>query len=324
MQKTQNTSMPEIRSFSKTINNESDIDIALFLYLQNNDVNDYELERIFYYLKGIGCKYSKYKIDAFIDFKEKEKMVLTEYQSILVSCLKDYYMILSKTQELHNELSITKSLDVSEFCFNLIKNGYFSINKRNRYDSENLMKIDFFYSFDLFNGRGCCLNISDFCADILNYFGHNATVVINNFSSPFKNRIYSIALKHPVVNPINHASVLIMDDNKPYIYDPTNHAFFQCVNHEIAIDSDYNNSILINKTCSILMCDSDERLDVLKKYYSLDDFNSTYDRNDFLFSFEKQKDIFYSNIDLIEDFYSDIYPSIKALSLNSKKLVKKG
>ena len=325
MNKIYNLSLSDINVFSEVtdINTKDDIDSALFFFLSNNDFDYQSMSNILFYLKNIGYKHPEKIIDA-ANIRKNINKSLVELNNPYEfrDCIKNYHVILNKVKTLFSELSIDCSLDLCVFYTIMLQKGYFSINKSNIYEGKNIMNIDNYFAFDVFNGQGCCLNYSDFLVDILSCCGYSSTIAVNFLSSNPLNNIKYLVLKNFPFKSANHASALILDNNMPYIFDPTNITAFECINNEKAIDYLLDRRMSIDKLHSLTLCDSKKKLHIMKKFYCLNKFDSPYNKKELLISYKNQREKIETSRKILEDFYCDSFSIINDVHNISKKLVR--
>lgn len=152
-------------------------------------------------------------------------------------------VVLEIYKKLAEELNISTSLDLSHFFTKLLWEGYFSLNKEHSYQLRD--RIVEFPTFEVFQGKGVCLNYASLQSQFLKTCGKDAKRVSClvetkkierderykklleckvdiTKAEAFKEKIIFLAAS-PLVKLIgNHAITLIGDDNRIFYYDPTN------------------------------------------------------------------------------------------------------
>lgn len=246
-----------------------------------------------------------------------------------------YNNIISNLSKLARELKIDNSLEASNLFTFLLWNGYFSFNKRNLYQVEKRNTSLRYYAFDIMRGIGVCLNHSEMLKDFLNNYGYKSSIMINlvdkKAAASYKPDIVRNAvdlkkitlvenfLLTPFIKKIgNHAFNLISDDGKIYIYDSTNFLLLKV--------NDYCSANVINGTGifklspyfsqSLILSQSEQ--DAMDQLFLGKKIITPYDEKEYISSWEKDIEVFNSNIVLIDDFYDD---SINDISLVADQLV---
>jgi len=260
-------------------------------------------------------------------YESHGRNVRTKYAELYKDSEVAYNTIIKRFNDLCYELKLSNSLEKSLLFTYLLYGGYFSITGRHEYKMEGRLTIPGFYSFDIFLGGGVCLSYSDMLTDILSSDGYHTSTIIND-SLGVSNRLYTPNIERNIANPKfcsrmfqflikgiskktgNHACTLIMEDDKPYIYDPTNLTMFECVNNKVADSSLLVGDIKLKPYFSLVLGDSDTNYETIKNLCLRSDYISPYDRKNFIFTAEECVETFNANKSIFCDYYDDIMPEI--------------
>ena len=267
------------------------------------------------------------------------KIELTEIDDNLKQMNLSYKKILNSTSILASELSISNSLELSILFSYLLYNGYYSKTGEHKYKLENRSIIPGFFSYDIFNGNGVCLNYSVMLSDILINNGYKATIIVNKLHD-VANPEYMMKIERGIVNPKintkiihsllsplsnligNHACTLIIDNDMPYIYDPTNLTMFDCVSNRMANHALGKGEILLKPYLTAIVA-GNEGLEVIKDLSMKEEYNNHYSKDIFIITSQSEIDKYNKNRFLINDFYSEIKKDINDITEKGKILIKK-
>lgn len=266
------------------------------------------------------------------------KVELSEIEDTLKVMEEYYNHILDKTKILANELKISNSLELSILFSYMLYNGYYSKTKEHKYKLEDRKPIYGFYSYDIFNGNGVCLNYSDMLTDILRFCGYEVAIIANmvhkvekpeykmNIDRGMVEPKLNTKIFHKILGPIshligNHACTLIIDNGRPYIYDPTNLTMFDCVSNRVANHSLGKGEILLKPYLSYAINDS-EGLQALRDLAMTLKYDIPYNKDTFIRTSEKEIDKYNQNIYLFDCFHDDIKQDINTIVEKGKILTK--
>lgn len=247
----------------------------------------------------------------------------------------NYEKIVKKMNILAKELNLSNSLEISFLFSYLLYNGYFSITADHKFRIENRLVIPEYFCFDLFHGGGVCLNSSDMLTDILVDAGYQASVIFNvmgnDLTKDYKSNIEVQCEKPKLGTKIgnlfsgfsykkvgNHACTLIIERDKPYIFDSTNITMFKCVNNKEAVHSLGMGKLVLKPYVSCFLASDDMNYEAIKNLCLRDDYSSPYTRKDFIFTSEECIEKFNSNQNVINDFREEIFPYIDGIVQDTK------
>lgn len=244
--------------------------------------------------------------------------------------------ILDEYKKLANELDINTGLDLSHYYTYLLWNGYFSPTKKHSYQLRD--RIVSHPTFEVFQGKGVCLNYAELLKDFQIKCGKEAKVanclatrenlqpdparkekneikrdVDITQKEQFKSSVILLAAS-PVVKEFgNHAITLIGDGEKTFYYDPTNLFTLNPAGNKKAVIINGKGSLDIKLELT-LNSHSKHKLEQLKDYladlalenhvkevFTKEEVNETYDA-----VISKMKE----NSGLLEDAYNEIKPHI--------------
>lgn len=259
-----------------------------------------------------------------------------------------YDDLLSKCYFLSLELGLSNSLEIANLCTYLLLNGYFSKTKKNVLQFENRKLIHGFYSLDLMDGRGVCINHSSMLRDFLIACGYRSICMSCSFDKKdicidyepeidkkIKRVKLSTLIKLRFMNNSdelsiggNHVCTLIEDDNKLYLYDLTNFLLLDICDLNTARVINGSGKFILHPYYSYSDSSSDMEDKVLDKFILAglykhvytNIYKSPYDCNDYRLFWEKDLVLFRSNINLLEDFYADVKGDIDKITGLTKKV----
>jgi len=208
-----------------------------------------------------------------------------------------YKQILEKTTNLARELKLTTSLEFSMLYTYLLYSGYFSKDRNLLIQSEGRKFITGLYAVDIMAGKGVCLNFSDMLKDFLNDSGFNSAII----SSCEVNKFLE---KHDTKKRATHASNLIIENGKIYIYDSTNMRLLKLKKTDSAsIIVNYNNNFKHKYIYNYKLYPYDsyylnltpKSASVLDILNTRNDFNYSYDKKTYIQIYDKSIDTFIEN-----------------------------
>lgn len=245
-----------------------------------------------------------------------------------------YNRVLDNWVKLSSELKLANSLELSNLFTYLLWNGYFSKTKVHNYQIEGRTLLDGFFALDIMNGNGVCLNYSDMLKDFLIKSGINSSIIINYSSgvtrdnmalelikrNAVKPKLYtkvSIALLEPLIKNIgNHACTLINENDKLYIYDPTNLLCAKIDSYNSASIIDGTGSIALKPYISYGFANSDIEKNTLEKLFDNSSLVSPYNKEDINLTWNNCVSLFEFNKHLIDDCYDETRGDIEKISNN--------
>lgn len=264
--------------------------------------------------------------------KENKKL----YKESLIS----YNKVLENYKKLAEELKIDNSLELSHLMSYMLWNGYFSVTKTHIYKQKDRLLLHGMNSFDVIKGKGVCLAYSELLHNYLTACNKKSSLLnckapkdINcNYRPEIERKeeknsskkilsIPKMPLSNFIVNKIgNHVVTLIEQNNKLYLYDPTNFFVLNIL--------DENTATLINgegklelKPLSTLMinCNSDPNLLFEKMFCG--NIEPAFTRKEIIFSFENTMELINSNICLLDDAYNNIHLELEFIDKQIDKIV---
>lgn len=151
-----------------------------------------------------------------------------------------YQSIIESTAKLCFELNLKDSMSAFTAFDYLLWNGYFSKDKSYAYEINKRLNINGYYSLDIINGHGVCLNKVHLLDGILKAMNYESYLITNLVKEPFKQNYMpkidrkvnaqknsSSKILQFLTLPIqqvfgNHACTLVRKNSVYYVYDPTN------------------------------------------------------------------------------------------------------
>lgn len=260
-----------------------------------------------------------------------------EYKKSLVS----YKKILDNYKKLAEELNINDSLELSHLFTYMLWNGYYSINKEYYYDATSRLMLPGMHSFDIIKGGGVCLAQSELLSNYLNVCEKESTLLLCNIptkknsikinyhpnikmqyrNEKLNNILFSL-LSVPL-NPIskvlcNHAVALIKDNNRFYIYDPTNLLVLNVLNENSA--SIVNGTGIFDiKLLNTLPLIVEPKHNQLLEQITFNHTTKNYSQEEVISSFEKIIELLKNNIKLLDDAYENIHSELELINNEIEK-----
>lgn len=256
------------------------------------------------------------------DFKELYKDSLVSYNKIL-----ENYKLLA------DELKLNNSLELSHLFTYMLWNGYYSVTKHHAYKLQERLMLPGMYSFDVMKGKGVCLAYAELLHNyltacdktsallnckvptgknkIVRYYTPNINRNIeNNYISKLLNKSTMFLLKGLVKKTGNHAVTLIEDNNKIYIYDPTNLYSLNVIDKDTASVINGKGYFDIKPFTSLLFTANSDPNCLFEKLLN-GNIKQAYTNNDIKISFEKVLEVINNNLSLLDDAYDNIHSELE-------------
>lgn len=262
------------------------------------------------------------------------------YRDVYKKSLISYQNILNKYKELAEYLNIESSLELSHFFSYLLWNGYFSVTKTHSYKLQDRLLLPSMHSFDVINGQGVCLAYSELLNNFLKTCGKKSALlecyvptkkdVIKPIYRPkIKRKIDSNKRSKLLMKSIglllcgmikktgNHAVTLIEENDKTFIYDPTNLYVLNIKDSKTASLINGEGEFEIKPISSLLI---DPTVDPNKIFETLfnEKIKPAYTQNDIYKSFEKIVKIAKENSELLDDVYREIHSDLEKIHEETK------
>lgn len=265
------------------------------------------------------------------DIKELYKKSLDSYTKVL-----ENYKLLAKELNIHN------SLELSHLFTYMLWNGYYSVNKTHCYKLKGRLLLSTMNSFDVIRGQGVCLAYAQLLHDYLttcdkksslmtckvptrkktvscNYRPEIERTIENNFGSILSSKIGMIFFRWLINKIGNHAVTLAEENDKLFVYDPTN-IFVLNVTGE-------NKASIINgkgdfelKPFSSLIFQPDSDPNKLFEKLLFDSIEPAFTRQEIIFSFENIMELLNNNIKLLDDAYDNIHSELEVINKQTNEI----
>ena len=239
-----------------------------------------------------------------------------------------YNNLLNRYKILSKELKINSALELSIMISYLLWNGYFSITKEHKYSMKDRLYLTPL-PFDIFKGRGVCLEYSIFLRDFLLKCNKEAAIIgckiskstiKKTYTPPIKRNIKNSKINEFLYNVLclvssnlinaygNHEITLIKDGEKIFAYDLTNLLVFNLDNN-IAQAVNGIGNMEVKPAQSFIIDPSNDKSNIIEKLY---DKNSCLkvSEKELKYSFEKIKSILNENKNILKDMYYFAYKDI--------------
>lgn len=250
------------------------------------------------------------------------------YQESLIS----YNRILENYYKLAQELKLSNALEISHLFTYMLWNGYYSFNKEHNYKLQSRLLLPSMNSFDVIKGQGVCLAYTELLHNYLTVCNHQSAIlnckvptnpknIICNYRpeitrnqqssvlGKFSSNVLSVLAKGIINHLGNHVVNLIEDDNKLFIYDPTNLCVLNILNSNEASIINGQGIYELKPHNSLLMEPNCDPNHLFEKMLS-DETLSMFTRKEIIFSFENTWELIKNNINLLNDAYDIVQPDL--------------
>ena len=322
----------------KNNNQKEIISYKLLRYIIEKTYVDNLYEIIKAIVKSSGYNVSFADLKYMIEQLENTYNLKTQYKTSIES----YNNLLNRYKILSKELKINSALELSIMISYLLWNGYFSITKEHKYSMKDRLYLTPL-PFDIFKGRGVCLEYSIFLRDFLLKCNKEAAIIgckiskstiKKTYTPPIKRNIKNSKINEFLYNVLclvssnlinaygNHEITLIKDGEKIFAYDLTNLLVFNLDNN-IAQAVNGIGNMEVKPAQSFIIDPSNDKSNIIEKLY---DKNSCLkvSEKELKYSFEKIKSILNENKNILKDMYyfayKDIYTIVNEIDkLNIKR-----
>jgi len=228
------------------------------------------------------------------------------------------------------------SLELSILFSYLLWNGYLSKNKEYIFSSNDRKYIIGLFFTDIMDGRGVCLNNSEMLKDFLEVTGYNSSIMQSYYNNT-ATRNYKIGinirndepeekssmLKRFLKRDANHVFNLIEENDKLYIFDPTNLLLHKIINKYKSALINGKGDFKLYPYQSHMNCSSIKEVELLDKFITTDNYLSPFTRYDLISISQVNLEIIQNNISLLEDFFEEVHPYILGISEEKSKILKR-
>lgn len=322
----------------KNNNQKEIISYKLLRYIIEKTYVDNLYEIIKAIVKSSGYNVSFADLKYMIEQLENTYNLKTQYKTSIES----YNNLLNRYKILSKELKINSALELSIMISYLLWNGYFSITKEHKYSMKDRLYLTPL-PFDIFKGRGVCLEYSIFLRDFLLKCNKEAAIIgckiskstiKKTYTPPIKRNIKNSKINEFLYNVLclvssnlinaygNHEITLIKDGEKIFAYDLTNLLVFNLDNNRAQAVNGIGN-MEVKPAQSFIIDPSNDKSNIIEKLY---DKNSCLkvSEKELKYSFEKIKSILNENKNILKDMYyfayKDIYTIVNEIDkLNIKR-----
>ena len=255
-----------------------------------------------------------------------------KYRDLYQESLISYNRILKNYHKLAQELKLSSALEISHLYAYMLWNGYYSFNKEHNYKLQSKLLLPSMNSFDVIKGQGVCLAYAELLHDYLTVCNHQSAIlnckcptskkdIICNYRPEitrnqqssiwgnFSSKALNILVKGLINRMGNHTVTLINDDNKLFIYDPTNLYILNILNSEQASIINGQGIFEMKPHSSLLIDSNCDPYHLFEKVLS-NETQSAFTRKEIIFSFENTLDLIKNNIDLLDEAYDNIQPDL--------------
>lgn len=250
--------------------------------------------------------------------------------------MENYNELLSKISNLSKELNFQNSLELNILFSYLLWNGYLSKDKEYKFSSNDKKNIPGLFFSDIMDGRGVCLNNTEMLKDFLVFNGYSSAIVQNyynhkskiNYEIKIRRENDDIETKEKLIEILfkknaNHVFNLIEDNEKTYIYDPTNLSLHKVVNSYKSILINGSGEFKLFPYRSYMNCDGIEEIKLLDKLIKTKESPVSYTKEDFISTSEVDLELIRSSSYLIEKFYNEARQNIINISNETNKIKKR-
>jgi len=311
-------------------------DILFKYFFDNHDVALFLIKNFKRYADGLYKLY--FKANTIANMRESFCNAKNKIEKKL-NISNDYKKILENSKKLSQELGLKSSLELCNLYTYLLWNGYFSKDKQLKYQTVGTNCIPGTYPYTIMSGGGVCLNFSEMLTDFINQFEFSSATLASNLSDYEKS--YKVKIKRDIgeinvnfidkilcsLNKIdfNHAFNLIKENNKLYIYDPTNLFIAKLKNTKEAKLIPGIGKFNLNPYYSYCINSSQKSKDTLDLLLDNNSFKCPYTEKKYVQIWNKCIELFLENKCLLNDFYIEIIDNIQNISntISDKENIKK-
>lgn len=264
-----------------------------------------------------------------------------DYRKVYKESLKSYQNILDNYKKLAKELNIETSLELSHLFSYLLWNGYFSVTKQHSYKLQNRLLLPSMQSFDIINGQGVCLAYSELLNNFLRTCDKESAMlecyvptkkgaikpiyrpdierkIESNIKSKIQMKLLAILLGGIVRKTGNHAVTLIRENDKIYVYDPTNLYVLNIKDSQTATIINGEGEFQIKPISSYIMETNVDPNNIFESLF-YDNIKPAYTQNDIYQTFEKIVELSKDNITLLDDAYNEIHSDLELIQKETKE-----
>lgn len=265
-----------------------------------------------------------------------------KYKKLYAESLISYKKILENYKLLAQELKLESALDISHLFTYMLWNGYYSVTKTHSYKLQERLLLPGMYSFDVIKGKGVCLAYAELLCNYLNVCDKKASILdckvptgnndisydyrpqINreegtNASSKIVNKIITPFLEGLINKTGNHAITLIEDNDKMFIYDPTNLYVLNIVDDTTATIINGKGNFNIKPFSTLIINPSSDPNQLFQKLVRCN-MNSAFTRKEVIFSFENMMELIKDNISLLDDAYDNIHHELEVIDKQTDEI----
>lgn len=250
--------------------------------------------------------------------------------------MEKYNVLLNKMSYLAKELHMQNSLELNILFSYLLWYGYLSKNKEYVFSSNHKKYIIGLFFTDIMDGTGVCLNNSEMLKDFLNLNGYTSAIIQNYYNSNSKvnykinieRKCKEIEQEENIIKKFfkrdaNHVFNLIEENNKLYIFDPTNLLLHKLVNPYKSEMINGTGTFKLYPYQSYMTCTNLNEVELLDKLITTDDYSSPFIKEDLISIAEINLEIIRNSTYLLEDFYIEVFPYIIGISEEKNKILKR-
>lgn len=263
-----------------------------------------------------------------------EKEISNKYPELI----KSYNNILNNYKQLASDLKFDSALELSNLLTYMLWNGYYSVNKVHNYKIKDRINLSGLYSLDVIKGSGVCLAYADLLQDYLNTCGKTANIINciankKNFHCNYvpeierhlekknidnvKNLVFMTIAKPLVKFYGNHAITLIEENDKLFLYDPTNLLVLNIKNKNKANIINGSGTFILKPYSSLIVHPDISNIKLFEKIVDCN-IKQAYSRKEIIYSFEDTLERIHDNIKLLDDSYDNIYHELKFINKKIK------
>jgi len=264
-----------------------------------------------------------------------------EEQELYKDSLISYRKILENYKVLAHELKIENALDLSHLFTYMLWNGYYSVTKRHSYKLQGRLLLPNLNSFDVIKGGGVCLGYAELLNDYLTTCNKKAALLTckvpirkNDITCNYRPEIIRdeksstssktlTQLGHFIINGLtdrigNHAVTLIEENDKLFIYDPTNIYVLNVMDGNFASLINGNGKFMILPLMSLIFHPNSDPNQLFEKLFN--GVNPAFTRKEIIFSFENMMELIKNNINLLNDAYDNIHSELEFIDKQTDEI----
>jgi len=267
----------------------------------------------------------------------------SKYKDLYMESLISYNKVLENYKLLSQELGIEDSLSLSHLFSYMLWNGYYSVSKTHSYKLQDRLLLPSMHSFDVIKGGGVCLAYAELLHNYLTVCDKKSSLldckcptgkndiscsyrpeiersIKNSFSGKTLYQILVLLLRGLVNKTGNHSVTLIEEDDKLFIYDPTNLYVLNVVSENTASIINGSGNFQIKPFSTLIMKPDSDDNRLFERLVSGIEIAPAFTRREIIFSFENIIELINNNINMLDDAYDNIHSELEIIDRQTDEI----